>query len=149
MSARQLALFIGRFDPPVQRLIRATRAALKTAYPTAHQLVYDGYNALAIGFCSAPRASACLASVAAYARGVNLYFYYGKRLPDPTGRLEGSGNQGRFVRVTSPAVLKEPAVRKLLAAAAKDITPPLPRTGKGTLLIKAAATKRRSRSAGA
>jgi hypothetical protein len=37
--ATQLATFIGRFDPPIQRLIRAARAGLRKVYPTA---VYYG-----------------------------------------------------------------------------------------------------------
>lgn len=145
---QQLRASIQPFDPPVQRLIRATRAALRAAFPTANELVYDGYNFLAIGFCSALNASSCLASVAAQARGVSISFYRGSRLPDPTHRLEGTGKQNRFVRVTDAAVLKEPAVRELFRAAARDVSPPLPKTGKGQLLIKSVVAKRRSRSRG-
>jgi hypothetical protein len=144
---QQLRGAIQPFDPPVQRLIRATRAALRAAFPTANELVYDGYNFLAIGFCSALTASSCLASVAAHARGVSISFYHGSRLPDPTRRLEGAGKQNRFVRVTNTAVLKEAAVRQLLRAAARDVSPPLPNTGKGKLVIKSVVPKRRGRSA--
>ncbi|MBK6779927.1 MAG: DUF1801 domain-containing protein [Gemmatimonadetes bacterium] len=144
---QQLRASVKPFDPPVQRLIRATRAALRRAFPTANELVYDGYNFLAIGFCSALNASSCLASVAAQARGVSISFYHGSRLPDPTHRLEGTGKQNRFVRVTSVAVLKEPAVQQLLRAAAKDVAPPLAKTGKGQLIIKSVVQERRSRSA--
>ena len=144
---QQLRGSIQPFDPPVQRLIRATRSALRKAYPAAHELVYDGYNYLAIGFCSAPHASSCLASVAAHAKGVSISFYHGSRLPDPTHRLEGTGKQHRFVRVTSPAVLKERVVQQLLWAAAADVSPPLATAGKGELVIKSVASKRRSRSA--
>jgi hypothetical protein len=131
---QQLRASIQPFDPPVQRLIRATRAALRAAFPTANELVYDGYNFLAIGFCSALTASSCLASVAAHARGVSISF-------------EGAGKQNRFVRVTNTAVLKEAAVRQLLRAAASDVSPPLPKTGRGQLVIKSVVPKRRSRSA--
>ncbi len=143
----QLRASIAPFDPPIQRLIRATRSALRKAYPSANELVYDGYNFLAIGFCSALNASSCLASVAAQARGVSISFYHGSRLPDPTHRLEGSGKQNRFVRVTSPAVLREAAVQRLLRAAAEDVEPPLAKTGNGQLVIKSVVGKKRSRSA--
>lgn len=144
---QQLRASIQPFDPSVRRLIRATRAALRAAFPAADELVYDGYNFLAIGFCSALNASSCLASVAAHARRVSISFYHGSRSPDPTHRLEGTGKQNRFVRVTSNAVLKEPAVRQLLRAAARDVSPPLPKTGKGQLVINTVVPKRRSRSA--
>ena len=145
--ARQLASFIARYDPPVQRLIRAARSAMRRTYPTAFELVYDGFNALAIGFCSTPRASDCLVSVAAYPRGVSLYFYYGASLPDPAGRFEGSGNQGRFIRFEGPNTVAEPAVKALLKAAAIHAKTPLPTKGRGALIMKSIAPRRRSRSA--
>ena len=145
--AKQLATFIARFDPPVQRLIRAARTGLRKIYPTAVQLVYDNYNALAIGFCATPKASDCLVSVAAYARGVNLYFYYGASLPDPTNRLEGSGNQGRFVRFQGPETFRDPAVRNLLRAAVIQARTPLPQTKRGSLIIQSISTRRRPRTA--
>jgi hypothetical protein len=146
-ASRQLATFIARFDPGIRRLIRASRSALRSAYPTAIELVYDNYNALAIGFCSTPRQSDCLVSVAAYARGVNLYFYYGASLPDPDHRLEGGGRQGRFIRVESAATLREPAVRALLRTAAREARTPLLRAGKGRLIIQSISPGRRPRRA--
>ena len=145
--AKQLATFIARFDPPIQRLIRDARAGLRKVYPTALQLVYDNYNALAIGFCATPKASDCLVSVAAYARGVNLYFYYGASLPDPAKRLQGSGTQGRFVRFEGPATLREPAVQGLLRAAAYHARTPLPRGRRGAVIIQSVSAQRRPRTA--
>ena len=144
-ASRQLATFIARFDPEIRRLIRASRSALRLAYPTAVELVYDNYNALAIGFCSTPRQSDCLVSVAAYARGVNLYFYYGASLPDPDNRLEGSGRQGRFIRVESAATLREPAVRALLRRAAREARTPLTRTGRASVIIRSISSRHRPR----
>ena len=49
--ARQLAGFIAKFDPAVARLIRSTRGSLRRMYfPSATELVYDNYNALAISW---------------------------------------------------------------------------------------------------
>jgi len=143
--AAQLAEMIERFSPPVRRLIRASRAALRRAYPTAIELVYDNYNALAIGFCSTLRASDCLVSVAAYAGGVNLYFYYGASLPDPSHRLQGNGRQGRFVRVEGLSTLKERAVQTLLRSASRHARTPLPRSGTRRLVIQSISPRRRPR----
>jgi hypothetical protein len=143
--SQHLAAFIARFDLPVQRHIRAARAALRQAYPTAVELVYDNYNALAIGFCSTPRASDCLVSVAAFAKGVSLSFYYGAALSDPSGRLSGSGKQNRFIRIESTAVLKETAVLALLREAARKAKTPLPRTGRGRLVIQSVSARQRPR----
>ena len=45
--ARQLAGFIAKFNPEVARLIRTSRRALRAQLPTAIEIVYDNYNALA------------------------------------------------------------------------------------------------------
>ena len=145
--AQQLKTFIDRFDPPNQRLIRGALAALRKVYPTATRLVYDNYNALAIGFCAAPRASTCLVSVAAYASGVNLYFYYGASLPDPAHRLQGAGSQGHFVRFEGAKTVRDPAIRALLRAAALYAKTPLPTRGPGPLVIQSVSAKRRPRTA--
>jgi hypothetical protein len=50
--SRQLDTFIRRFDPAIRKLVRAARAKLRRRLPTAIELVYDNYNALAIGFAS-------------------------------------------------------------------------------------------------
>lgn len=85
--------------------------------PTAIELVYDSYNALAIGFALSERASDAIVSLAVYARGVNLYFIYRAALADPHHLLHGSGNQGRFVRLESAAMLDQPEIEELLASA--------------------------------
>jgi hypothetical protein len=92
---KQVAAFIDRFDPAVARVARLARRAMRARFPTAVEIVYDNYNALAIGFSSTTRTSDVIVSVAVYARGVNLYFMYGAALPDPDGILQGSGNRGR------------------------------------------------------
>ena len=70
--ARQLADFVGRFEPAVARVVRACRTALHRRLPTAIEQVYDNYNFLAIGFCSSERTSDCILSLAVSPRGVAL-----------------------------------------------------------------------------
>lgn len=65
--------------------------------PTANELVYDNYNFFVIGYNSTDRAPDCILSLASDRLGVTLFFYYGARLPDAAGILEGSGNQVRSV----------------------------------------------------
>ena len=81
--AKQVAGFIAKFDPAVAKTTRGARSVLRKRFPTAIELVYDNYNALAIGYSSTERTSDVLFSLAVYASGVNLYFMYGRSLPDP------------------------------------------------------------------
>ena len=142
---RQLAGFIAKYDVPVARLARATRAALRKRLPTANELVYDNYQFLAIGFSATDRASDCLVSLAVSPKGVALSFYYGASLPDPQGILLGSGNQNRYVRLVSAATLANPAVEALLRAAIAQAKTPLPATGRGSLVIRSVSAKQRPR----
>jgi hypothetical protein len=143
--SRQLAGFIAKFDPAVAKVIRACRAAMRKEFPTANELVYDNYNFFVIGYASTDRASDGIVSIAAAANGVSLCFIYGAKLPDPDKRMHGGGSQVRFVKLPSAATLKEPAVKRLLKAAAGHAKHPLPKTGKGRLIIKSISAKQRPR----
>jgi hypothetical protein len=143
--ARQLAGFINKFDPAIAKLIRSARAGLRKRMPAAIELVYDNYNALAIGFGPTERTSEAIVSVAAYARGVNLYFIHGARLPDPQRLLKGSGNQGRFVVFDGPALFARPEIEAFLRAAIEQAKSPLPATGRGYTVIKSISAKQRPR----
>ena len=81
--AAQLKDMIARFDPAIQRVVQQARTKLRKRLPAAVELVYDNYNALAIGYGSSEKRGDWIVSLAVYARGVNLYFIYGIALPDP------------------------------------------------------------------
>src|SRR4051812_5988830 len=87
--AKQVAAFIAKFDPPIARLTRSVRSALRKRMPTAIEQVYDNYNFLAIGLCTTERTSDCIVSLAVSAKGVALSFYNGASLPDPDKILLG------------------------------------------------------------
>ena len=143
--AKQVAGFIAKFDPAIARIVRASRTALRKRWPTAVELVYDNYNALAIGYSPNERTSEVIVSLAVYASGVNLYFMYGRKLADPHRLLEGAGNQGGFVRLVDPALLRKPAIVSLLNAAVKRGKTPLPTTGRGYIVVKSVSARQRPR----
>jgi len=113
-TARQVADFIARYTPEIADAVTACRRKLCARVPRGYELVYDNYNALAIGYAWADKASASLVSIAAYPRWVTLFFLYGKDLPDPDGLLEGDGSRVRSIRLKSPDDLDKPAIRRLL-----------------------------------
>jgi hypothetical protein len=51
------------------------------------------------------------------AKDVHLDFNQGAALPDPAGRLGGTGTATRHLRLAAPADLADPALRALLQAA--------------------------------
>ena len=142
---RQLAGFIGKFDPKMQALIRSVRRALRRRFATAHELVFDNYNFFVIGYSPTERPSDTVVSLAAAANGVGLSFYRGAALPDPHGILLGSGVQNRFLRLPTASVLARPEVDALIAAAASQARAPFPARGRGTLVIRSVSAKQRPR----
>ena len=143
--AKQMAGFIGKFDPAVQRIVRSCRTALRKRLPTAIEQAYDNYNFLAIGYCTSERTSDCIVSLAVSAKGVSLSFYQGASLPDPKKILLGEGKQNRFVRLSSAKVLDEPAFEALIRAAIAKAKAPLPKEGRGYTMIKSVSPKQRPR----
>jgi hypothetical protein len=143
--ARQLASFIAKFEPATARLIRECRVELRKLLPTANELVYDNYNFFVVGFSPTERPSDTIVSLAAAANGVGLSFYHGASLPDPHHLLLGEGKQNRFVRHPTAGVLRATGVRALIRAAVAQARQPLPKTGRGKLIIRSVAAKQRPR----
>ena len=142
---KQLQSFIAKFAPEDQRLIRAVRSAVQKRFRTANELVYDNYNFFVIGYSPTERPSDAIVSIASRANGVGLCFIHGAKLPDPAKLLSGSGNQTRFIRLESAAVLARPEVEALIAAAIARSKIPLPESGRRKLIIRSISAKQRPR----
>lgn len=143
----QLQVFIDRFDPAIAALARATRVKFRQRFPTAWELVFDNYNACGIGYSTHEKASGVIVSLVLYPRWVTMFFMRGVNLPDPTGRLVGSGSQVRSIRLTSADVFDAPDVKDLIDAAVAASRWPLPEPP-GRMLIRTVVAKRRSRRPG-
>ena len=142
---QQLDSFIDKYTPRVASLARAAFAWMRKRFPGATVLVYDNYNALAIGFGSSEKASEAVFSIALYPRWVSLFFLRGAALPDPRRRLIGSGKQVRHIVLDRIEVLEEPAVLALMEAAATRSELPSITAAAGKILIKSISPKQRPR----
>jgi hypothetical protein len=147
--AEQLASFIDKFTPEVAALTRAVLATMRKRYPTALELVYDNYNALAIGFSPTERASEAIFSIAVFPKWISLFFLQAQKastpLPDPEERLQGTGNVVKHIRLASAKTLDEPAIRNLMKEAEARAAVPLDAKGKHRLIIKSVSAKQRPR----
>jgi hypothetical protein len=144
-SEEQLASFIAKFTPEVAALARSILAAMRARYPTAIELVYDNYNALAIGFGPSEKTSQAIFSIAVFSRWVSLFFLQGKQLPDPEGILQGSGNLARHIRLPSAGRLDELSVKNLMKEATARAAVPFSAQGTARLIIKSISAKQRPR----
>lgn len=139
----QVEGFIARYSDGVAAQIRAARAEMRRRLPGAYELVYDNFNALAIGYGSSEKLEDVVFSIACFPRWVRLFFFHGARLDDPEGRLEGGGNQVRSLKLPDLSVLDEPAVGALMAQALA--AQPIPPDAGGRTLVKGVSPNPRRR----
>jgi len=142
---RQLDSFMGKFTPQIAALAQEIRARMLAKYPTALELVYDNYNALAIGYAPSEKTSESIFSIALFPRWVSLFFLQANGLPDPEGILKGSGSVAKHVVLPSADALDHPAVRSLMGEAVARAKAPFSRSGDHRLIIKSVSVKQRPR----
>ena len=141
----QLAAFLAKYTDEVAALGESILEEMRRLYPTAIELVYDNYNALAIGFCPTERPSEAIFSIALYPRWVSLFFLQAKGLPDPDRILQGSGTVAKHVVLSSPDLLYYPPVRELMREAVERAKAPFDPKGSRKTIIRSISAKQRPR----
>ncbi len=144
-AEKQLEGFLDKFTPEVAGVARKALAKLRKRLPHAIELVYDNYNALAIGFSPSERASEGIFSIALYPRYVTLFFLQGAKLPDPDGLLQGSGSVAKHVRLEDETTLDRDDVKAMMTTAMKMAEVPFDEKTKYRLVIKSVSAKQRPR----
>jgi hypothetical protein len=146
--AQQLATFLKKYDPAVAVVARGALARLRKRLPGAMELVYDNYNALAIGFGPSERASEVVLSIALYPRWVTLFFLHGARLADPKKLLKGGGARVRHIVLRAAADIGSKDIEALIRAALKLGLRPIDPHQRRQLIIKSVSAKQRPRRPG-
>jgi hypothetical protein len=141
----QLDDFLAKYSPAVEALARAALAKMRTRLPGALELVYDNYNALAIGFGPTERTSDAIFSLALWPCWVSFFFLQGAGLPDPNRLLKGSGKVARHIVLEQADDLDKPAFQELIARALESARTPLDGTGPGRIVIKSVSARQRPR----
>jgi hypothetical protein len=142
---KQLDGFIDKYSPEVAALARAILAKMRARLPGAVELVYDNYNALAIGFGPTEKATDAIFSVALWPRWVSVFFLQAAGLADPHGLLKGTGKVARHVVIEEADDLDRPEIEDLIARALQRARVPLEETGEGRIVIKSISAKQRPR----
>jgi hypothetical protein len=143
--AKRLAGFIANYDPKVASLTRAALKRMRARLPGAVELVYDNYNALAVGFGPTERVADLVFSITSYPRWVSLFFTHGAGLPDPGQLLKGSGSRIRHIVLENVRVLDDPAVKALMAHALERSAVPIDASQRNRIVIKSVSARQRPR----
>jgi hypothetical protein len=108
--------FLMAYSPDVQAIALQLRALIQAVIPAAIEQVDPPSKIIAYGHHQTYAGLIC--ATAPYKSYVNLMFSHGTELADPDGLLEGTGKRARHVRIVTASELANPAVRRLLEAAA-------------------------------
>ena len=118
-DTKHLTKFLKPFTPEVRALALKIRGFIWDNYPKANELIYDNYNAVAVGWSPTDRVGHIFVSMAIGRSngGIHFGFYWGSELSDPKKILLGEGNQYRFIRVAKYDDLPVPYLKKLMKEA--------------------------------
>lgn len=141
----QLTAFLSRFPPGIVALAKRCLPKVRRTLPCSHELVYDYPNSVVVSYSMSERGYEGLVAVSIDARGIRLYF--DKSLPDPNGRLEGSGGKVRSVAIQSMSDVAHADVQALFKAAIKHAGATFPRKRSTQMIIKSGSKKQKPKKA--
>jgi len=118
-DTKDLKKFLSVFPDKVQETALWLRQFAWQLYPDCNELIYDNYNALAIGWSPTDRVGHTFCSVAVGRTSHNIHFgfYCGSQISDPDKILLGRGNQYRYVLVTGRHEFPKAYIKQLLKEA--------------------------------
>ena len=100
---KELVKFLRPFDDEMKASVLWLRSFVWDLYPGSNELIYDNYNALALGWSITDRLGHlfCSIEVGRTSRNIHFGFFWGTEIADPENKLIGEGNQYRYLLVKS------------------------------------------------
>jgi hypothetical protein len=106
--------WLGAQREDLRPLVTAWFERLRECGRDVRELMHDGFPTACVD-------DAAFAHVGAFKAHVNLYFYFGALLEDPSGLLEGTGKRGRHVKLRPGEEVDAAALSKLITFAHADL----------------------------
>jgi len=141
----ELRDLVARFAPTHQRLVGSVRRWLRKRLPTAHEVVYEYRDCVVSSYSPSEHGYEGVFGLRASAEGVRLYVNQSQGLPDPGKLLQGAGKQARWIDVEAASTLARPEVVRLVDGAIARSQVPFARTGRGPVVVRATAAKKRQK----
>ena len=149
-QTEDLIKFLAPFGGEIRELVLWLREFVWDLYPTANELIYDNYNALAFGWSPTDRVghTFCSIAVGRTTKNIHFGFYWGSEIEDPEKILIGQGSQYRYLLVKNKNSFPKTYIKKLLKEACansfakiKDVNQIM----KGKTITKSVSTKKREK----
>jgi hypothetical protein len=113
-----LLTFLLPFDTHIVELALWLREFVWDHYPQCNELIYDNYNAVAVGWSPTEKMGDIFCSFAVYGnKDVHFGFYWGSKIADPEKMLLGKGNQYRYIKLNAPSDFPLEYITKLVSDA--------------------------------
>ncbi len=118
-QTKDLLKFLKPFSGDTTKIVLWLRDFVWDLYPQTNELIYDNYNAVAVGWSPTDRVGHIFCSIAVGRTSNNIHFgfYWGAELSDPDHILLGEGNQYRYILVKSLGQFPKAYIRKLMKEA--------------------------------
>lgn len=139
------------FPKDITKRVLALREFIWDLYPTANELIYDNYNAVAVGWSPTDRVghTFCSLAVGRTSHHVHFGFYWGSEIADPEKMLIGEGNQYRYILVPDLKGFPKAYITRLLkeayANSRKKVKDPK-QLKNGTTILKSVSEKKRTKN---
>lgn len=148
VHTKELLKFLMPFPDTVQERVLWLREWVWGMYPQANELIYDNYNAVAVGWSPTSKVGHAFCSIAVFRTNHNVHFgfYWGSEIADPGKILLGEGKQYRYLLVDDEKEFPKAYMKRLVKEAyvnsmAKVKDPRQIRTGE-TMTKSISASKR-------
>jgi hypothetical protein len=118
-NTKDLLKFLKPFSEETMEIVLWLRGFVWDLYPQVNELIYDNYNALAIGWSPTERVGHTFCSIAVGRTSMNIHFgfYWGAELSDPETMLIGEGNQYRYILVRNVEEFPKAYIKRLVKEA--------------------------------
>jgi len=104
--------FLEGYAPDIRDLAQQVRALIASVAPDADESLKPGWKVIWYGFGT--KMPEQFAVVMPTKNHVGLGFTHGTELPDPAGKLEGTGKRMRHVKLRTAADVADPSVATML-----------------------------------
>jgi hypothetical protein len=118
-QTKDLLKFLKPFSKEIIERALWLREFIWDLYPQTNELIYDNYNALAVGWSPTDRVghTFCSIAVGRTSNNVHFGFYWGSEISDPDKILLGEGNQYRYILVPDKNKFPKAYIKKLVKEA--------------------------------
>jgi hypothetical protein len=114
-----LLKFLSASPEEKQKTVLWLRDFIWDQYPHCNELIWDNYNALALGWSPTDKLGHIFCSIAVYRTNQNIHFgfYWGNEIADPEKKLIGNGKQYRYFPVKDLNEFPKAYIKKLMKEA--------------------------------